>query len=161
MVFDEPNRNLNDPHGGFFYDLKQRIYHLFGWSLLIDIILKPDYKPPIQIGNSEEYGRREEWVRFDRGKISKMRYVRCEGLKDNLAWWGVPVYCRISGGIVPPAPDKQTATTLNDRMRSNATKEFMRGMWRGSLPSLSIQQIGLLAILGIGAVLGMWWLGVF
>lgn len=161
MVWSEPNRNMNDPNAGIVEDLKQRFLHLFGWSLLVDIILKPNWSAPIKAGKEEEYTVREEWVRFDSAKIASMHYVRCEGYKENLAWWGVPVYCKITNGIVPDPINKETATTHNDRMTSNATKKFIKSLWRTALPSLSIQQIVLIGVLGVGAILGMWWLGVF
>lgn len=161
MVYTEPIRHMNDPNQGFFGDLKARILHLFGWKLLIDFILKPDYKAPIKTGNPEQFTVREAWTRRPLSEISEMGYCHCYGWKDNLAWWGCPTYIKITGGIVPDAINKETATTHNDRMKSNATKKFVRSLWRTSLPSLSIQQIALIGILGIGAVVGMWWMGVF
>lgn len=160
MVWAKSAGDLNDPHGGFFTDLKSRRAHK-GQSLLITFFLKEDYGAPIQIGRKEEYVRREEWVNFSRSEIAKMGYTQCEGLKDSLAWWGVPIYCRFIGGRTAMAEDLQTATTLNDRMRSHATRDFIKGLFKGSLPAMDIQKIGLLAILGVGAILGMWWLGVF
>lgn len=160
MVYSEPTRNLNDPHGGFFYDLKQRILHLFGWKLLILMVFKED-RSMIETDRKEIVTWREAWTKKDSASISKMGYARCEGLKDNIAWWGVPVYAKIIGGKVPPAEDLQSATTLDNNMRSTATRDFIKKMWKAKLPALSTQQIVLILILGAGAILGMWWLGVF
>lgn len=161
MVYSEPARNMNDPHGGFFYDLKQRLLHLFGWKLLVLMILKDPTVSMIDTDRKEIVTWREAWTRKDSASISKMGYAKCEGLKDSIAWMGVPVYAKIIGGIVPPSENLESATTLNNNMRSTATKEFFRKMWKVKLPSLSIQQIIIIVILGVGAILGMWWLGVF
>lgn len=161
MVWAEPNRNMNDPNAGFFEDLKQRLIHLIGWKLVVDIILKPDMRPPIAIGRAEQFACREEWVKLSVKEISERGYCKLEGWKDNLAWWGVPVYGQITNGKTPEPMNQETATTFNDRMKSKATQKFIRSLSRQALPSLSFQQIALIGVLGAGAILGMWWLGVF
>lgn len=161
MVYSEPTGNLNNPHGGFFYDLKQRLLHLFGWKLLVLMILKDPTMSMIDTDRKEIVTWREAWTRKDSASISKMGYARCEGLKDSIAWMGVPVYCKIVGGIVPPAETMETATKLNNNMSSDAINDFIKKLWRVKLPTLSIQQIILILILGAGSILGMWWLGVF
>lgn len=161
MVWAISSGDLNKTNGGFFYDLKQRIKHAFGWKLLITITLRQYPSAPIPINRAEEYSIREEWVKLPAEEIARMKYVRCEGWKDNLAWWGVPVYCRIWNGIVPEAVDDQTATYLNDRMQSDATKQFIKSLFKGSLPAMDLQKIILILILAGGAVFGMWALGVF
>ena len=150
----------HDQNGGILYQMGKRLMHLpiLGWKLKTDVYLKPKWAT---ISGDGAYYIRETWTRETERDLSGVAYRRCSGLHDNLIWWGVPIYCRIHGGMVPDnRGNLQTASTLYNSYRSNATKEFKRSIGRGSLPAMDLQKIILLSILGGGAVLGLYFLGV-
>ena len=45
-------------------------------------------------------------------------------------------------------------------MISNATRDFMKGLFKTSLPTMDLQKIGLMALLAVGAIFGLMMLGV-
>ena len=158
MVRFEPTGDLNDPNAGLIDRLAQRFKHLFGWSLLIDIEILPAYI--VKLGIQSKYRVKEKWVKLSRSDIAYYDYTPCIGYKDSIDWIGVPTYCRIHGGIVPPNIDDQSATRLNDCMKNDATKKFEKSLGKGQLSKMDTQKLILLGVLGVGAVLALWFTGV-
>lgn len=150
----------HDHNGRIMYQIAKRLFHLpiLGWKLKTDIYLKPKWAT---ISSENAYRIHERWTRETVRELAANTYRKCYGLHDNLVWWGVPNYIRIQGGIVPDnRGNMQTATTLYNSLKSNATKEFKRTIGKGALPAMDLQKILLLGILGTGAVLGLWFMGV-
>lgn len=149
----------------FIYDLKMCLRHhwLKSRCLRVDIEIKPDESRDVMV-------RREYWTERPAWELAQMGYKKCTGLHDSIAWWGVPVYAQIRGGEVydirATAPDgsllhsQDTSATLNDAMLSTSTSDFIKGMGRTALPAMDIQKIIFIAIIGIGALLGVRMLGI-
>lgn len=116
--------------------------------------------------------------RTDRWTMNKASELRTRGFTkvvnfpgyDSLAWWGVPIYIRLInfhqfdvhakdeyGRYLYP---QDTSGTLHDEMISNATHDFMKGLFKTTLPTLDLQKIGMIAILGVGAFFGLMMMGV-
>lgn len=159
----------------FFYDLKMRIkYRTFGKRrLMCDIRLMKYQTVDELVNNSYEarYTRAEHWTTMDPIELQRAGYKKVEGLHDSIAWWGVPVYLRISGGAKFNIHQRNkngellysqdTAATLHDVMQSNATKKFLKGMGKTKLPEMDLQKIMFICILGAGAFFGLYMLGFF
>lgn len=159
----------------FFYDLKMRLIHrtLHKRRLICDIRLAKYQTLDELICNSYEarYVRSEKWTDMKPIELQRAGYKKVEGLHDNLAWWGVPVYLRISGGskFNIHARDKKgellysqdTAATLHDVMQSRATEQFLKGMGKTKLPEIDLQKMLFIGIIAAGAVFGLWMLGFF
>lgn len=137
------------------------------YKLQIDITLNPDI-----FEDKQEFYRTERWVKVRKNELVGKGYFKCVGLHDNLLWWGIPQYVRINGGheFDISVKDKagrliycqDTATTLNDAMTSDATEQFFKGMGRAhTLMNMDIQKIIMIAVIAVGAVAGMYYLGVF
>ena len=129
-------------------------------KLIVDIWLKPGEIP------GKDYFRREEyWTNMDSDDIHALGYKEAVGLKDTISWTWTNVYCRIHNAVEFPIaevyPEKRdTAYTLNDAALSNATRDFKRSMARAQLATTADwQKIGLMAALGIGAVIVAKYLG--
>lgn len=150
----------HDHNGGILYQIMRRAFHLpiLGWKLKTDILLKPKWATAE--GSENAYTIKETWVKESVRDLAGKGYVRCYGLHDNLVWWGVRNYIRIHGGeVAHHRGNLQTATTLNNSMKSNADRKFRRSMAHGALPAMDLQKIGLLLLVGGGAVLGMYFMG--
>ena len=89
---------------------------------------------------------------------------------DSLIWWNVPVYLKLINFHQFDVHKKDeygrylysqdTAGTLHDEMVSTATHDFLKGLFKTSLPAIDLQKLGLIAILGIGAIFGLMMMGV-
>lgn len=143
--------------------------------LAVDIhmgVYIPDILKPGQVREYQGYERSERWTALKGKELEPMGYYRCEGLKDSIIWWGVPVYLRITGGTAADLSQirdkdgqriysQDTAATLNDVMTSKATENFMRGLGKTALPTMDVQKIIMVGILAVGAVFGLMMMGVF
>lgn len=150
----------HDHNGGVCYQIIRRLFHLpiLGWKLKTDILIKPKWATAE--GSDNAYTIKEIWVKDRIRDLAGTGYVRCYGLHDNILWWGVRNYIRIHGGeVADNRGNLQTATTLNNSMKSNAFKKFRRTMAHAALHTMDIQKIGLLLLIGGGAILGMYLLG--
>lgn len=150
----------HDHNGGAGYQFIRRLFHLpiLGWKLKTDILIKPKWAT--SEGSENAYTIKETWVKDNVRDLAGTGYVRCYGLHDNILWWGVRNYIKIHGGeVADNRGNLQTATTLNNSMKSNAVKSFRRAMARGALPTMDLQKIGLLLLIGGGAILGMYLMG--
>lgn len=160
----------------FFTDLWARIkYWTFrGARLKADIKMERRAQTPAQLAKGETsavYTRTESWTTVPAVELQKAGYKKVDGLHDSLAWWGVPVYLRISGGatfdITATDPktgqflySQDTAATLHDVMTSRATENFIKGMGKTQLSTMDLQKLGMIAIVGAGAVFGLYMLGI-
>lgn len=160
----------------FFYDLQKRILHrgIYRDRMTIDIFLHygPMTSEDATKGIKREYyTRKDEWVRAPAHQLRSMGYKPIEGAYDSIIFWGVPIFCKIHNGSkadisgVDPATgeyyySQDTAATLHDVMTSNATLDFIKGLGKTSLPAMDLQKIGMIAIIGVSMVLGLYMLGV-
>lgn len=152
----------------FWYDLKMNIKN--GWfgkqKLRVEIILKPGV-----LGGDPEYIRKETWTDESVSDLANKGYKPIEGLHDSIAWMGTKIWCRILNGEMADVHQvdmngsfiwsQDTSATLNDFMSSNATQNFIKGMGRPALATMDVQKIIFIAIIGVGALIGMKILGVF
>lgn len=147
----------HDNNRGWIYQFFKRLYHLpiLGWSLKTDIIFKPK-----EFGGSGACYVNEEWTTLNLRELSSRGYVPAHGYHDNILWWGVKHYLKFHGGhISDNRGNLQTATTLNNSMKSNSDRQFKRGLSRSALPTMDLQKIMILAVIGIGVVVGMYFMG--
>lgn len=161
----------------FLYNLKMRIKHnILGkyGRIKVDMYVKvyETYAMRLEGRKAVGYWRRDCWTDEDPAELNAAGYLKCTGLYDSILFWGVPVYLRVHGlqqfDIHAKDPhtgqflySQDTAATLNDAMTSSATKEFIKGMARTQLSSMDTQKIIMIALIGAGAIFGMWILGVF
>lgn len=114
----------------------------------------------------EYFIRQEFWTDIPKDQLHKMGYKVCEGLHDNLAWSGVPIMVKLFGfkmiEITDPNFSKDTPTTLNDRMNNNLLTKFARSLARANaIAGMDLQKILLMVGVGIAAIIGMKYMGVF
>lgn len=119
------------------------------------------------------YIRSERWTDRRGSELRPEGYLKAVGLHDSIIWAGIPVYMRISGGTVADLNgirdeegmrifSMDSAATLNDAMQSNATADFMKGLGKASTTMrMDIQKIAMIGVLAVGAVFGLFMLGVF
>lgn len=159
----------------FFYDLKETFWNAWVMQrkLIVDMrfymrtpdILKPNVKP-IQSLECKEY-----WTDLSKSDIHQRGYLPVERLHDTLAWVGVKTYLRFDNPQrfeVPKDKDEKghfiypqdTPATLYDKWRSNATKDFIKNMSKLGMREIDTQTIIMIGIIGAGAVVGMWLLGI-
>lgn len=136
-------------------------YWIYHRSLKVDIVGK--WNPVL---NKEEYHRTEIWTDEPSEKIHQNGYKVIEGLHDSLIWWGVPIYARLYNlrtvEITDPNASRDTPTTLHDRMSTNLTTRFAKSMARATaIAGMDLQKLILMGAIGVGAILGMHFFGVF
>ena len=144
----------------FFYKLKETFRaRLHRQRLAVKFILSPEWT------KSQQYIREETFTNESPEGLIAVGYKRCKGLHDSILWSGIPVYVKIIGGTeydtTGPEYSRDSSVTLNDAMNSNATQDFIKGMLRGAMPTMDIQKIVFIALIGIGAIIGMKIIGVF
>ena len=118
--------------------------------------------------------RDEFWTNRKTKDILNAGYLPVTGLSrvSGIAWAGVPVYMSITGAekfIVPRDKDKDgrfiypqhTPALIENKIRSQATANFLKKFKRAGGPEMDMQGIIMLALLAVGAVVGCWWLGIF
>lgn len=117
-----------------------------------------------------EAQRTNTWTDRMPADLEQEGYRRCEGLYDSIIWWGVPVFLRFHGltefdsrqkngdgeYIIP----QDTPATLHDFLKSNADREFLKGMAKTSMPDMDLHKLIMIMILVAGAVAGLFLLGV-
>lgn len=130
-------------------------------SLKVDITGK-DYF----LKSNQWFDRKEYWTDEKSEDLHALGYKPIEGLKNNLIWWGVPIYGRLQGfktlELTDPNASKDTPMTLDDRMHSNLTTKFAKSLARATtLAGMDLQKMLLMGAIAIGAVIGMHYFGVF
>lgn len=162
---------------GILYNLATRIYHRSkGERIVIDMEIHDHYNSHwtpkgFDIRRYPALDRTDRWSNISPEELQRSGYKKVTGLYDSIIWWGVPVYIQIYGGKKFDIRERNdqgellysqdSAATLHDFMQSKATMNFIKGMSKTSLPSMDLQKLGMIAILGAGAVFGMYMLGVF
>lgn len=133
-------------------------------KLLIDININC-------VTGSPTYYRMETWTTKKTDEIICMGYKKCVGLHDNLLWLDIDQYIRINNGCEFDIHQKDkygnfiysqdTPATLNDAMTSDSDATFIKGMGRAhTLRGMDLQTLIMIAIVGAGAIAGMYFLGV-
>ena len=156
---------------GILYHLGQIIWHRWVKGEVLKVEL--DVRPQTAIfGKQPKYRRYEYWTNE---KTSELRsiydYKKAIKWYDSLIWMGVPVWLKIrnveqfdirqrdkSGNFIY---SQDTAATLNDVMTSNATSVFIKQMAKIAMSKMDLQTMILMAIIGVGAVVGLHYLGIF
>lgn len=154
-----------------FYILKMIIvcHWIKGMVLKVDLIGKPDV---LGSGKDPKYRRVEYWTNEPTHILrSKYDYKKAIKWYDSLLWAGVPVWMRLSNleQFDIHVKDKNgkfiysqdTSATLHDVMTSNATITFIKQMAKTVMSKMDIQTMVLMAIVGVGAVVGLHYLGIF
>ena len=171
---EKPKRYMNqDPARkywitGFFADLKERLDHCRE-RVRIDITEKY-----MRVGDEEGafYDRHDYWTELTSDELHQLGYlpaVRMPGY-DSIQWWRQKVYVRLlnykqfdihvkdeSGQFIY---SRDTPSTLHDEMTSNATQQFIKAMFKTTLPTMDVQKIIMMALLAVGAVFGLMMMGV-
>lgn len=118
------------------------------------------------------YIRDECWTDRPGSELQAQGYMIAVGLHDSIIWSGIPVYIRVAGGTMADLSQildkdgrriysRDSASTLNDAMQSNATEEFRRGLGKASATlTMDIQKIAMIGILAVGAAFGLMMMGV-
>lgn len=159
-----------------WFNLCQRFkFRTFGGErLVVDLFAKNTY-PAVEDRLSDRpvtrYTRRDAWTQRTAEELHADGYHRADGFYDSLIYWRVPVYIKLHGlrkfdvktavdekGV--PLFSQDTSATLHDVMQSSATQDFIKGMGKTSLSTMDTQKIIMIAIIGAGALFGMWMLGV-
>lgn len=141
----------------WYQQIFRNIWHSWikGRKLLIDI-----YGKPWVLGGKPSYRRSEKWTDVKRSEIHSRGYRPAFGLHDSIIWWRVKMYARIHNfeefDMETAYPErKETAETLNDAMLSDSDEKFKKGLLKTAMTSAADwQKIGLIAVLGIGVVIG-------
>ena len=133
--------------------------------LVVDVVGHATYfGSKDNVRDREGYDRREYWTDEKPEDLYESGYKRCEGLHDNLAWVGVPVFMKLHNFKMQTAsPDaKDSPRFLYDRAMSNLTTKFARGLARAqAIAGMDLQKLLLMGGIGIAAIVGMKFLGVF
>lgn len=166
-------------NGGLLFNLKSRIKMrtMKGYRIRVDMVLRQ--QRPLSWQNSQRMehqivnvlDRTDMWTDEPPESLQIAGYKKVTGLYDSIVWWNVPVYLRIRGGekfdIRHCVDDKgqlifsqDTSATLHDAMQSNATQAFIKGMGKTQLASMDIQKIFMIGILAVGALFGLYMLGI-
>lgn len=170
----EPRRLMSmDPEreywrGSFFGDIIERLRHR-GERITVEIWQKME----TLAGKTEAYyARADRWTQASSDELHKLGFlpgVRVPGY-DAIQWWRQDVYVRVlnyeqfnvhvlddSGNFVYP---QDTPNTLHDEMNSNATKDFIKAMFKTTLPTMDVQKIIMIGILAVGAIFGLMMMGI-
>ena len=153
---------------GFFKDLLERLEHK-GEKIRVDI-----YERYMTVGHETGafYDRHDYWTDMSTDELHQNGYlpaVRMPGY-DSIQWWGQKVYVRLQNYTQFDIHAKDefgrflysqdTPSTLHDEMTSNATQQFIKAMFKTTLPTMDVQKIIMMALLAVGAVFGLMMLGV-
>lgn len=133
-------------------------------KLLIDININC-------ITDSPTFYRMEKWTTESTDEIIGKGYKKIVGLHDNLLWAGIKQYAKINNGreFNIRQTDKNgvflysqdTPATLNDAMTSDSDNAFIRGMGRAhTMRGMDIQTMAMIGIIGVGAIVGLYFMGV-
>ena len=118
------------------------------------------------------YHRLDRWTEKKASELREDGYERVINMPgyDSLVWWGVPIYLKLDGfeqfdihvkdekGNFIYSQD--TSATLHDEMVSTATRDFLKGLFKTTLPAMDLQKLGMIAILGVGAFFGLMMMGI-
>lgn len=155
--------------GSFLQDLVERFKHR-GEKIRVDIW---ETQETLADKEGAYYSRTDCWTQLGTDELHTLGYlpgVRVPGY-DSLQWWNQRIYVRLLNwqqfDIHVKDPDtgqyiysQDTPSTLHDEMISTATKDFMKEMFKKSLPTMDVQKIIMIVVLGIGTVFGLMMMGI-
>lgn len=156
------------PYCGNFFTRLWMVFW-YGWikgmRLIIDMTASPSWiKDPKLI-------RSDKFTDLPQSEICSKGYKIGKGFHDNLMWMFVPVFVKLNNftKFDITVKDKNgyflysqdTAGTLNDSMVSDNDAKFIKGMGKAALPSMDLQTMIMIIIIGAGAVFGLHVLGLF
>ncbi len=163
--------------GKFFYDLRETFIHyrIMNHKLVVDAQYYLAYPKNFRIGIEMEkmLSIQQCWTNASSVQIREMGYKKVERLHDNLTWLGVPCYIRFENAKkfdTPMEKDPATGIYLHpvltpslsyDKMKSNATQDFLKDLKKGAPRDIDVHTMVMIAVVGIGAILGLWLMGVF
>lgn len=161
--------------GKKFVDMKDRLiqYTLGTRVLKVDVSFQKYQTMQDSVAGtwSEGYSRYDRWTSDATEDLQRQGYLKVDGLYDSIVYSGVPVFMRINNAKIFDVHVKDangnflysqdTAATLHDSMTSNATQNFLKGMNRVAWQTMDLQKIVMIAIIGVGAIFGMYMLGFF
>lgn len=150
------------------YDFKMIVLHrwILKQILKIDFIAKPDV-----LGGEQKARITETWTSKKSYELRMFQdYKKIVGWKDSLLWAGVPCYIRIKNvsafntDVLDKAGKRiyseDTAVTLNDKMTSNNLLQFIKGLGKMMMSKMDLQTIILVALVGVGAIAALYFMGV-
>lgn len=168
--------NIEYWNENLFYQICSRFYHRHkNQRIIITMELHDHFNSHwtpggIELRKYAALDRTDTWTTMSPEALHQAGFKKVTGLYDSLIWWKVPVYLQIHGakkfnikerneaGALIYSQD--SAATLHDFMQSKATQNFIKGMGRTAVSSMDMQKIGMIAIIGAGAIFGMYMLGV-
>lgn len=152
----------------FNYDFKMIVLHrwILKQTLKIDFIAMPDV-----LGGKQKARIKETWTSEKTAALRELHdYHKIVGWKDSILWAGVPCYIRISNvssfntDVVDKAGrriySEDTGVTLNDKMTSNNILQFIKGLGKMMMSKMDLQTIILVALVGVGAIAALYFMGV-
>lgn len=158
-------------NGSLFTDIIDRIKRLKFKNVKLVIYLEfEELVIPQRLGVAPKHlpciKRTEFFTSESLPKLAGQGFRKCIGFHDNIAWWRVPQYVKIIGGEVFDITQKDkngnpkycqfNAINLNDYMSSNATSDFIKGMFRSKkVQTMDIQKLAMIGIIAIGAIFGL------
>lgn len=118
--------------------------------------------------------REEYWVNIPASDLMAGGYLPVSGMArhDSLLWFNVPVYLDVTGAYkfeVPrdldpktgrPVYPQHTPAILDNMFKSQATREYIKGMTKTAMAKMDGQALLMLVILVIGAIGGLFLLGI-
>lgn len=133
-------------------------------KVLLDYYVEPD---------GSHYTRSMNYTRLSSSDIRIQGYLKGKRMLDKMKYYGLPVYVRFHDLTKAPpymvpitGPDgkttlqksKETSSTLHDYFSSNAQQNFVKGMTTKAnlLGKMDQKQLMMLAIVGIGAAVGLY-----
>lgn len=119
--------------------------------------------------------REEYWTNRPTKEIHNAGYLPVTGMPrvSGLLWAGVPVFMSVTGAYKFEITDERdpetglykyphhTPALLENKIRSQATKKFLNKFRKANGPAMDGQAIIMMIVLVVGAIAGMWWLGIF
>lgn len=146
---------------------RRKLIANFSYGMIYDNFFRPDYTPTRAIF------REEYWTDTKKKDLGALGYKPVKGLHDSIAWIGVKTYMMVENGETFEVPDdrdedgqyiypQDTAETLQDYASSSATDKFISAMSKAAtFGTMDLQKILLIGIVAVGAIFGMFMLGVF
>lgn len=97
------------------------------------------------------------YARISEAQAYSMGYVRGVKMLDKFAYAPFKAYVKFYPDLPPvPSDSLETASTLHDHWRSNATKKFLHGMMtKKALAPIETKQIVMIGIIAAAAAVGI------
>ncbi len=144
-----------------FADGWETLKHFWIKKRVMVIDLTADYDEEL---HKEYYIRRSYWTDEKAAELHAKGYRICKNCPDhdNLAWIGVPVLIKLHGFKTFETDEKDNPMFLNDRMNNNLLNKFAKSLARAAIVGgMDLQKLILMGAIGVAAVIGMKFMGVF